>query len=470
LRIVRSIEDFCQHSCGANSEQPEVHQLLEAILKNIVFPCLRESHISSSYSSNFELPMDSDDPSSKDCRRLPDFSIRLASIYDNDNPTYVSAVVQIECKEYGNVTDAVNQAAGYAMERLKCLVELYRDLDRDYECYSFGTDGDVMIVVRVALKNGKLTYASNKGRSDQSFLWPTNAADIANVSLHELGGMVALLSLLTYPQALKQNYPFPIICHKQKKYEIMNVLGMGGFGTVLQARNTDTYTDQIAVKVPIYWDSTEKGLTEQFDRLLKEADILASLSSIHDPNVARNIPRIFGLYYYSLFCIVTPEVGISLQNYIAAQKRTIELRREFCRSLESILIDLISKIHQETGITHRDIRPQNIMMLKYNDNNHYQPLLIDWGLAGRESDLYHINHNIDFLHDDLIQKEFDCQLPVLYKLEHDLASVEYTSTAIIYALPNLQAPWSLKFPVTLEKRQYFTQRRFTQKVDDLEYR
>jgi hypothetical protein len=369
------LKNSVQEVSRAGLEKPVVHQLLKSLLSKIVFPCLQEGHIASYYSSQYEVPLDSTDPVSKDCRKLPDFSIHLASIYDNDNPTYLSAVVQIECKQYENVTDAVNQAAGYAMERLKCLVELYRDMDRDYECYSFGTDGDVMIVVRVALKNGKLTYASNKGRSDQSFLWPTNAADIASVSLHELGGMVALLSLLTFPQALKPKYAVHQVPHLRKEYEIVNVLGMGGFCSVFLVRNPEVGSDRIAIKFPIYWDHVNKNEIHQFARLSKEAEILESLSSIQDAEIDNSIPHIDG-FYYSPLCIVYKEVGVSLQNYLAVNKKAILERRQFCENLEVTFTDILTRIYERTGITHRDIRPHNIVMFKINDNNDYRPLPI----------------------------------------------------------------------------------------------
>jgi hypothetical protein len=65
------------------------------------------------------------------------------------------------------------------------------------------------------------------------------------------------------------------------------------------------------------------------------------------------------------------------------------------------------------------------------------------------------------------EKKEDGPSAVPYKLEYDLASLMYVSTAIIYSHPNLQAPWRDEIPI-IRKRQFLTEDRFTRKLNKLD--
>lgn len=131
------------------------------------------------------------------------------------------------------------------------------------------------------------------------------------------------------------------------KYEILDTIGTGGFGSVYLAQ--DIWIDKkVAIKVP-----HRQG--ENVEKLLQEPRLLAQL----------NHPHIVGVITAEMtndvFFIVMEYVeGSSLEQYLREHKRL-----EVHQALEWFfqLGDAIAYAHDK-NILHRDIRPANVLLSK----------------------------------------------------------------------------------------------------------
>ncbi|MDP4153179.1 MAG: protein kinase [Bacillota bacterium] len=134
------------------------------------------------------------------------------------------------------------------------------------------------------------------------------------------------------------------------RYRIQSVLGVGGMSVVYKA--VDLTTDEtVAIKVL----KNEFLNDSQFrNRFKTESKVIEMLSS---PNIVKiyNVGFNDDLYYIVMECID----GITLKQYIEQQGKLTW--RETLYFITQIL-KALSHAH-ERGIVHRDIKPQNIMLL-----------------------------------------------------------------------------------------------------------
>jgi len=146
-------------------------------------------------------------------------------------------------------------------------------------------------------------------------------------------------------------------------FELLQRLGMGGFGTVWKAR--DTQLDRtVALKIPRR-KLLSSGDEEQF---LYEARVAAKLRHPHIVpvyDVGRD-----GENSYIVSDLVE---GLSLEKHKAARKLT---HREAAELLATVC-DALQFAHQ-AGIVHRDLKPGNILIDAAG-----QPHITDFGLAKR---------------------------------------------------------------------------------------
>src|SRR5580700_9125373 len=144
-------------------------------------------------------------------------------------------------------------------------------------------------------------------------------------------------------------------------YEILSVIGAGGMGEVYKAR--DTRLDRIvAIKVLPAHLADRADLRERFDR---EAKTIASL----------NHPHICTLYDTGHQHDVDFLVMEYLEGETLAQrlrKGALPIQQVFQFAIE--ISDALDKAHRK-GITHRDLKPGNIMITKSGTK------LLDFGLA-----------------------------------------------------------------------------------------
>ena len=144
-------------------------------------------------------------------------------------------------------------------------------------------------------------------------------------------------------------------------YEILSAIGAGGMGEVYRAR--DTRLDRIvAIKVLPAHLADRADLRERFDR---EAKTIASL----------NHPHICTLYDTGHqdgidFLVMEYLEGETLAQRL--QKGALPIQQVLQYAIE--ISDALDKAHRQ-GVTHRDLKPGNIMLTKSGSK------LLDFGLA-----------------------------------------------------------------------------------------
>jgi serine/threonine protein kinase/Tfp pilus assembly protein PilF len=146
------------------------------------------------------------------------------------------------------------------------------------------------------------------------------------------------------------------------RYEHLERLGSGGFGTIWKMRDTK-FNRLVAVKVMKPERASNPSLVRRF---LAEAQICSQLSHpsivpIHDMGVFAD-----GRAYFAMKLIE----GRGLDEAFGASDSVMEKVNAFAS-----LCQAVAYAH-ERGVIHRDLKPQNVMV-----GAHGEIQLIDWGLA-----------------------------------------------------------------------------------------
>ncbi|RKZ65189.1 MAG: serine/threonine protein kinase, partial [Gammaproteobacteria bacterium] len=168
-------------------------------------------------------------------------------------------------------------------------------------------------------------------------------------------------------------------------YEIIEILGEGGFGITYLARDVNL-NHEVAIKEYMPSDlatrndddgsvhpiSSEKEETYHWglERFLEEAKTIAQFQH---PNIVR-VRSVFEANN-TAYMVMDYEMGESLHEILMRRKTLVE---EDIKNIISPIIDGIRLVHA-AGIIHRDIKPANIFLRIDGD-----PVLLDFGSA-RES-------------------------------------------------------------------------------------
>jgi tRNA A-37 threonylcarbamoyl transferase component Bud32 len=153
---------------------------------------------------------------------------------------------------------------------------------------------------------------------------------------------------------------------KLGKYEVLESVGQGAFGTVYKAR--DPELDRVvAVKVP---RAGNLAGPQDRDRFVREARSAAqlrhpSIVSVHDVGEVNGVP-----YLVSDFV-----EGVTLADLLSARRPSF---REAAQLVASVA-DALQYAH-ERGVVHRDVKPSNVMLGKGG-----AAFVMDFGLAKREA-------------------------------------------------------------------------------------
>ncbi len=155
------------------------------------------------------------------------------------------------------------------------------------------------------------------------------------------------------------------------KYQLIDLLGRGGMGSVWRARHL-ALDSMVAVKLV---DPTIASHPEALGRFLREAQAAAALRS---PHVVQILD--YGAQDHVPFIVMELMEGETLANRLArfgrlAPEATAEIMVQVCRA--------VGRAHEQ-GIIHRDLKPENIF-LTANDDVEVAKVL-DFGVAKR-SDL-----------------------------------------------------------------------------------
>ncbi len=146
------------------------------------------------------------------------------------------------------------------------------------------------------------------------------------------------------------------------KFELLEVVGRGAFGTVYRA--CDTQLDRIvAVKLP---RSGSFATSEDADRFIREARSVAQLRhpgivSLYETGQGEHFPFIVSEFVQ----------GVTLADLLTGRRLTPRESAE----LIAAVAEALQYAHNE-GVIHRDVKPSNIILDEQD-----KPHLMDFGLA-----------------------------------------------------------------------------------------
>ncbi len=162
---------------------------------------------------------------------------------------------------------------------------------------------------------------------------------------------------------------------KKKKYinnfELLDEIGSGGMGTIYKAMNMINKKEIVAIKIlknELFNDEKNRK------RFKQEAVIIDQLDH---PNIVKIIER--GISNNNLYMIMELLEGKTLSEIIIGNK--IILFDDIIHIMKQVL-DAVEKVHKK-NIIHRDIKPDNVMLIRKNGDDKFVKLL-DFGLATME--------------------------------------------------------------------------------------
>jgi eukaryotic-like serine/threonine-protein kinase len=210
------------------------------------------------------------------------------------------------------------------------------------------------------------------------------------------------------------------------RYLLKEELGSGGMGTVYRAVDLRTGAD-VAVKVPHRFLARDKAYME---RLRREAEIAASLSS---PRVARVTD--FAEHDGTPYLVMEFVPGETLAAYIDRQGEldpmvALRITLEIARALDAA--------HQR-GITHRDLKPQNIHI----DGEDVK--VLDFGLA-------HLEGQTSLTQNSVVTGSPEYMAPERVEGLSDIRSDLYGLGIVLYEMLAGKVPFDGGTPWTVMRR------------------
>ncbi|MFH0884219.1 MAG: serine/threonine-protein kinase [Candidatus Micrarchaeota archaeon] len=150
------------------------------------------------------------------------------------------------------------------------------------------------------------------------------------------------------------------------RYEILGKIGQGGMARIYLANDRKT-SSRVAVK--ILSDNPERN-EELTERLLIEAKAAAT---INHPNVIKIID--IGTYKDKTFCVMEYLEGRDLASQLAMKEA---MKWERAKRILAQICDALEAAH-EKGVIHRDMKPENVMLIGPTGAEHVK--VLDFGLA-----------------------------------------------------------------------------------------
>jgi serine/threonine protein kinase len=170
------------------------------------------------------------------------------------------------------------------------------------------------------------------------------------------------------PVALREKIgPHPLEILARSRYEIIEELGVGGMGTVYQAR--DRELDQVVALKVLHHDMLARPST--LERFRRELRLTRELNHPHIVP-AYHLECFEGLYLYSMKYVRGPTLRALIRNQGA-------LAPGAAASFMRCIGDALERTHS-VGVVHRDIKSANLM-LERRDGEPDHPYLMDFGIA-----------------------------------------------------------------------------------------
>lgn len=155
-----------------------------------------------------------------------------------------------------------------------------------------------------------------------------------------------------------------------KKYQLVELIGAGGMGTVWVAHNSVLDID-VALKL-IRFDQFANDPKRIMRRLLQEARAAARLEH----------PAIVRVFDFGLASAGSPYIVMEL---LRGESLAAQMAREpFMDAVEAVqlllpIVDALATAHGR-GIIHRDIKPENLFLAR-DEYERLQPKIVDFGVA-----------------------------------------------------------------------------------------
>jgi serine/threonine protein kinase len=155
-----------------------------------------------------------------------------------------------------------------------------------------------------------------------------------------------------------------------------------------------------------------------------------------------HIPHIHE-YFDQIPAIAFKEVGLSMANFLGKYAGQRQTRQLVATNILDTFTKLLQEIHERVKVTHRDIRPTNIIMVPPNpfpntelSAKHFIPVLIDWGNASDQSNPLALSGlNLDYQAD--IVKRAERTDSIEYLNQYGLESLRYAVAEMILNTPNV---------------------------------
>jgi serine/threonine protein kinase len=157
----------------------------------------------------------------------------------------------------------------------------------------------------------------------------------------------------------------------QDRYRIIDRLGIGGFGAVYKARDTQCANDLVAIKEICLRGLAPQELTEATNAFHREADLLSTLTH-------PGLPRLYekNCEHEQWYLIMNYLEGETLEDYQnRVPNKRLMLSEVFTIGLQ--LCDVLEYLHShEPPIIFRDLKPANIIL-----SPEKKVYVIDFGIA-----------------------------------------------------------------------------------------
>jgi serine/threonine protein kinase len=184
-------------------------------------------------------------------------------------------------------------------------------------------------------------------------------------------GSLPSRELLGALQSLRHQGAGPVAWLPQRrlgKFELLEELGIGSFGCVLRARDTEL-DRAVAIKV---LRAGHLASREDINRFLREARSAAQLKHPGIVSLYETGQTEDGTFYLVEEFIPGQTLATRMSAGRLSFRRAAELTADLAESLDYA---------HEHGVIHRDLKPSNIML-----DRQERPHLMDFGLAKRETD------------------------------------------------------------------------------------